>query len=47
MTVTLPHAPLAAPEDTVLAFLEKNETIKNNEPRDLTGIRSENSMVLQ
>jgi ATP-dependent DNA helicase RecG len=42
--VTLPHTPLAAPEDTVLAFLKKNGSIKNKEARDLTGIRSENSM---
>lgn len=44
VTVTLPHTPLAAPEDTVLAYLKKNGTIKNKEARDLTGIRSENSM---
>lgn len=42
--VTLPHTPLAAREDTVLAYLRKNGTIKNKEARDLTGIRSENSM---
>ncbi len=44
VTVLLPHTPLAAPEDTVLAYLEKHTTIRNKEARDLTGIRSENSM---
>lgn len=44
VTVTLPHTPLASPEETVLEFLRKNGTIRNKEARDITGIRSENSM---
>lgn len=42
--VTLPHTPLASPEETVLEFLSKHDSIKNKEARDITGIRSENSM---
>lgn len=38
------HTPLAAPEETILEFLDKNETIKNSQARELTGIRSENAM---
>jgi ATP-dependent DNA helicase RecG len=44
VTVMLPHTPLASPEETVLEFLKRNPTIRNKEARDLTGIRSENSM---
>lgn len=46
VVVTLPHTPLAAPEETVLEYLRRNpdQTIRNKEARDLTGIRSENSM---
>jgi ATP-dependent DNA helicase RecG len=44
VTVVLPHAPLASPGETVLEFLKRNPTIRNKEARDLTGIRSENSM---
>lgn len=42
--VVLPHTPLAAPEELVLEYVRKNGTIKNKEARDITGIRSENSM---
>jgi ATP-dependent DNA helicase RecG len=44
VNVTLPHTPLASPEETVLEFLKTNDTIRNKEARDITGIRSENSM---
>jgi ATP-dependent DNA helicase RecG len=44
LKVTLPHTPLASPEETVLEFLSKHDSIKNKEARDITGIRSENSM---
>jgi ATP-dependent DNA helicase RecG len=44
VTVVLPHTPLASPEETVMEFLKRNPTIRNKEARDLTGIRSENSM---
>lgn len=42
--VTIPHTPLASPEEQVLKFLEHNEKIKNREAREITGIRSENVM---
>lgn len=40
----IPHTSLATPEEAVLAFLEHNKTIKNSQARDLTGIKSENTM---
>ena len=40
----LPHTPLASPEETVMEFLRRNPSIRNKEARDITGIRSENSM---
>lgn len=42
--VTIPHTPLATPEDAILEFLRKNGVIKNYRARDLTGIRSENAV---
>ncbi|BDP43167.1 DNA-binding protein [Deinococcus aetherius] len=42
--VTIPHTPLATPEQAILEFLENNESIKNSQARDLTGIRSENAV---
>ncbi len=42
--VIIPHASLAKPEEIILEFLSKSDTIKNSQARDLTGIRSENSM---
>lgn len=42
--VTIPHAPLATPEQAVLEFLENNSSIKNSQARELTGIRSENAV---
>lgn len=42
--VTIPHTPLASPEEQVIEFLEKNEKIRNREAREITGIRSENVM---
>ncbi|MBZ5539922.1 MAG: putative DNA binding domain-containing protein [Acidobacteriia bacterium] len=44
VTVYIRHTPLASPHDTVLAYLENNDEITNMIARDLTGIRSENSM---
>lgn len=44
VTVYIGHAPLASPEDTVLSYLETHEQITNMIARQLTGIRSENSM---
>ena len=44
VVVTIPHTPLASPEEQVLEFLEHNEKIRNREAREITGIRSENVM---
>jgi ATP-dependent DNA helicase RecG len=44
VVVNIRHAPLASPHETVMAYLENNEEITNMIARDLTGIRSENSM---
>lgn len=42
--VTIPHTPLATPEESILEFLSKNETIKNRQARHVTNIESENKM---
>jgi ATP-dependent DNA helicase RecG len=42
--VTIAHAPLASPEDTLIEFLKNNDVITNKQARDLTGIKSENQM---
>lgn len=44
MEKTLPHEPLAHPEDAVLEYLKNHPTIDNKTGRQLTGIRSENAM---
>lgn len=41
---TIPHTPLASPEEAILEFLRNNSSIKNAQARDLTGIRSENAV---
>ena len=40
----LPHAPLAEPDMIVLEFIQNNGTVTNRQARELTGIRSENSV---
>lgn len=42
--VVIPHTPLASPQERVMEYLEHNETIKNRQGREITGIKSENSM---
>lgn len=42
--VTIPHSPLASPAEAILEFLSKNETIRNAQARDITGIKSENAV---
>ena len=42
--VIIPHEPLGSPEELVLGFLDKNDEITNRIARDLTGIKSENTM---
>jgi len=41
---TIAHSPIASPEETIIEFLDHNSQIKNRQGRELTGIRSENSM---
>ncbi|MBA3487076.1 MAG: putative DNA binding domain-containing protein [Lysobacter sp.] len=42
--VVIPHAPLATPQEAIMEFLEKHETITNKQARDITGIKSENAV---
>jgi ATP-dependent DNA helicase RecG len=44
VVVTLPHEPLASPEDQIMQYLEKHTEITNETARGLTGIRSENKV---
>lgn len=44
VVVTIPHTPLAKPEELVIEFLKRNERITNKQGRELTGIKSENAM---
>lgn len=42
--VVIPHAPLAAPEQLVLDWLEHHDSIANSQARDIIGIKSENEV---
>jgi ATP-dependent DNA helicase RecG len=42
--VIIPHAPLATPAEAILEFLANSPTITNRQGREITGIRSENTM---
>jgi ATP-dependent DNA helicase RecG len=42
--VTIPHAPLATPQEAIMEFLQKHGTITNRQARDITGIKSENAV---
>lgn len=42
--VTIPHESLASPEELVLDYLKENIEITNSIARDVTGIKSENTM---
>ena len=44
VVVNIRHQPLASAQDTVMEYLKNNDEITNMIARDLTGIRSENSM---
>jgi ATP-dependent DNA helicase RecG len=44
VVVNIRHQPLASAHDTVMEYLKQNDEITNMIARDLTGIRSENSM---
>jgi ATP-dependent DNA helicase RecG len=44
VVVTIPHAPLASPAESILDFLKTNNTITNSQARDITGIKSENQV---
>lgn len=45
--VLLPHAPLAAPTEAVMAFLNAHDMITNRQARELTGIKSENLVKIE
>jgi len=38
------HTPIATPEEAILEFLSHNVNIKNKQAREITGIKSENTM---
>lgn len=42
--VTIPHESLASPEELVIEYLNKNTSIRNSTGREITGIKSENTM---
>jgi len=42
--VTIPHTPLAKPEELIMQYLGTHDSIKNSEARELTGIKSENQV---
>jgi len=42
--VHIRHSPLASPQDAVISYLDYHDEITNSVGRELTGIRSENSM---
>ena len=44
ISVTIPHTPLASPEESIIEYLKRNDTIKNREARAITGVKSENVM---
>jgi ATP-dependent DNA helicase RecG len=44
VVVRISHTPLASPEETVMEYLTGHDEITNGIGRELTGIRSENSM---
>jgi ATP-dependent DNA helicase RecG len=44
VTVKIKHEPLATPEQSIMDYLENHPEITNRVARELTGIRSENSM---
>ena len=42
--VIIPHASLATPQEAIMEFLSRNNTITNKQARDITGIKSENAV---
>lgn len=44
VVVHIRHTPLASPHEAVMSYLQANPEITNRKARELTGIRSENSM---
>lgn len=44
LLVIIRHEPLGSPEELVMEFMKNNEEITNSIARDITGIKSENSM---
>lgn len=44
VVVILPHQPLASPEEQILEYLKHHKEITNSTVREITGIRSENTV---
>lgn len=44
LRVVIPHASLATPQEAIMEFLSKSDTITNKQARDITGIKSENAV---
>lgn len=44
VVVLIPHEPLASPEEVVLDYMRHHEEINNRTAREITGIKSENTM---
>ncbi|MCW8829163.1 MAG: putative DNA binding domain-containing protein [Gammaproteobacteria bacterium] len=44
VVVIIPHEPLASPEEIILDYMNHHDEINNRTARELTGIKSENSM---
>lgn len=42
--VTIPHAPLATPQEAIMKFVDRQGSITNRQAREITGIKSENAM---
>jgi ATP-dependent DNA helicase RecG len=45
--VILPHIPLAAPTEAILTFLISNDSVTNQQAREITGIKSENLVKIE
>ena len=44
MVVIIRHERLASPEEIVMEFMKSNSEINNSKGREITGIKSENTM---
>jgi ATP-dependent DNA helicase RecG len=44
LLVTIRHEPLASPEQTIMKYLENNESIRNKKAREITFIKDSDKM---